>query len=233
MARARPEQTVFVVGVALVLLTGYLALDLVRVLFRPPGTWPLHLGTAQEINDTAFLAVMAWCVAGTFPVWGRLSLVRFSANWARHGRLLYTWACALTVLHIAVAFHVAHDWSHARAYDHVQRTSGFGPGLYVNYAFAAIWVLDVLWSWIALDRYLARPRWLGWAVLVFMAFIVFNAAIVFGSGHRRWVSAGLFVLPLYAIWATRPWIASQKTSEPGRGPGSKSFSGPPAGHSPT
>jgi hypothetical protein len=233
MARWRPEQTVFVLGVSLAFLTAYFAVDLVTVLLRPPGTPPPHLGPVTEINDSAVLSVVAWCLAGAFPVWGRLARGRFPTVWVKFGRLLYSWACALTLLHIAVAFHAAHGWSHARAYDHVERTSGFGPGLFVNYAFAAIWLADVVWSWIALDHYLDRPRWLGWGVLLFMAFIVFNAAVVFGSGHRRWVSAGLFLLPLYAIWATRPWIASRKTSEPGRRPGSGRFSESPAGHSPT
>jgi hypothetical protein len=226
MARTQSQQSVAVFVVVLVLLTGYFAIDAVAVLFHPPGTRTPHPGPVREINDSALLAVIAWCIAGAFPVRGLFSR-RFPAVGARCGRLLYTWAWALTLLHIAVAFHTAHGWSHARAFDHVERTSGFGPGLYVNYAFAAIWTADVLWSWIALNHYLDRPRWLGRVLVAFMAFIVFNAAVVFGTGPRRLASAGLFLVPLVLIGVA---VRNART-RPGPGPGGAT--GSTTGHSPT
>jgi hypothetical protein len=205
---------VFVCGVVLLFLTAFLARNSIEALLRPPTQHSLGAVTVAEINDSAFLAVIAWCLASPFAVWGPLTRCRTQADRVRYGRLLYTWACALTLLHIAVAFHTGHGWSHERAYEHVEAASGFGPGLYVNYAFVLVWMLDVLWAWVALETYLNRPHWVAWSLLVFMAFIVFNAAVVFGTSTRRLVSAGLFVVPLYAIWAARPRAGQSLTCSP-------------------
>ena len=155
---------VFAFGVILFFLTAYLARDSVEVLLRPPTHQPLGSVPVREINDSAFLAVIAWCLASPFAVWGPLTRCRAQADRVRYGRLLYTWACALTLLHIAVAFHAAHGWSHERAYQHVETASGFGPGLYVNYAFVLVWVLDVLWAWVR-SRNLPEPAGLACLVL--------------------------------------------------------------------
>lgn len=229
MAPRRREQTVFVFAAALVLLTGYLAWDSVEVFSRPPthqqSGWP------PVITSSAHHAVLAWCLFGAFPVWRSVLNGRLTELAARIGRLLYTWACGLALLHIAVAFHVGHGWSHESAYRHTEEVGGFGPGLYVNYAFAAIWLADGVWAWISLDDYLNRSRWLSWWVFLFMAFIIFNAAVVFGHGTARIVSAGLFLIPLIALGLSRPW--KPETHEPGRKPGSQRDSLLTGGHSPT
>lgn len=231
MAPRRREQTVFVFAAALVLLTGYLAWDSVEVFSRLPthqqSGWP------PVITSSAHHAVLAWCLFGAFPVWRSVLNGRLTELAARIGRLLYTWACGLALLHIAVAFHVGHGWSHEAAYRHVEEVSGLGAGLYVNYFFIVLWVADAAWAWVDLDGYMNRSRWLSWGILVFMAFIVFNAAIVFGSGVRQIISSVLFAIPLYAIVAARPWRERHETAEPGREPGSQAIPPSPARHSPT
>jgi hypothetical protein len=94
-----------------------------------------------------------------------------------------------------IVFELAHHWSHQAAIEHTEEISGFGPGLYVNYLFILVWIADVAWSWIALDRYRARSNWVNGLIIGFMGFIVFNAAVVFGHGVLRWVSAVLLALP--------------------------------------
>jgi hypothetical protein len=235
MARTLGDQTVFVIAVALALLAGYLALESVEVLSRPPTHLPLGFMPVPAILNSASHAVRAWCLASLFPVWGALPGSPNRRMGARVGRLLYTGACGLMLLHIAVAFHAGHGWSHARAYRHVEEVSGFGPGLFVNYVFAAIWLVDVVWAWINLDHYLARSRWLSWGVLVFMAFIVFNAAIVFGHGINRVISAGFFLIPLTVIAIARPWAPGDGPQNAGTRPGAgfareRSITG---NHSPT
>jgi hypothetical protein len=219
----------FLYCLALVILTMWFAgrsIDAVIWAHRyPPG---------DTVGGSGFHAVVAWCLFGSFAVWGVYTRGRFPRDWANYGRLFYTWAFLLFLLHIAVAFNVRHQWSHEKAFDHVETVSGFGPGIYVNYLFAAIWLADVVWAWVALDHYLNRPRWLSWSVLAFMAFIVFNAAVVFGTGNWRIVSAVLFLIPLYALWATHPWVVvSTKTSEPGTWPGSGDAARSTNSHSPT
>jgi len=97
------------------------------------------------------------------------------------------WAagCAIFLAHVAFAFQFYHHWSHAEAYAATARQSGIGWGLYVNYAFAIVWLADVLW-W-------GRPRasWISTTIHVFLAFMFFNATVVFGKGWVRW--AGVVV----------------------------------------
>jgi hypothetical protein len=232
MTETRREQTfgIFVCGFALLFFTLYIAGHSIELLARgvQANLWQ------SGIAESGYHAVVAWSLFGAFAVWGQYSRGRFPHVWANYGRLFYTWAALLCVLHVTVAFHVGHAWSHTKAYEHVETISGFGPGIYVNYGFAAVWLADVVWAWVALDHYLNRSRWLSWSLLVFMAFIVFNAAVVFGTGNRRIVSGVLFLIPLYAIWATRPWAAPRmKTNEPGPVPGSEHAPQSTDSHSPT
>ncbi|WP_171469124.1 hypothetical protein [Frigoriglobus tundricola] len=105
---------------------------------------------------------------------------------------MWTLGCALLLVHIAVAFHLGHGWSHQMAWEHTRQVGGYGDGIFVNYVFALVWLADVLWAWVGVDSYRARPRWLTWSVVGFLAFVVFNAAVVFGG----WGSRGAFGLGL-------------------------------------
>ena len=105
----------------------------------------------------------------------------------------------MCLLHMAVAYHLAHGWSHAAALEHVEARSGFGPGLYVNFAFAAVWLIDVAWCWASLDAYRNRPRWVSRAVVGFMAFVLFNAAVVYNKTYTAFPSALMMCGPL-VLW---------------------------------
>jgi hypothetical protein len=162
----------------------------------PPQTNLQH----PAIRDSAFLVVFAW--AWGWPVmWS----VRPAAE---PTRILWTWGCLSCLFHLAVAFHVGHAWSHRAAYRHVEDASGFGPGLFVNYLFAAVWVADAAWAWVAFDAYLKRPAWVKWAVVGFMGFVVVNAAVVFGSD---WLMRLFWVvwlsMPVVLEWGNRRWRA--------------------------
>ncbi len=121
-------------------------------------------------------------------------------------RLLWTFACAVLLVHVVCAFHFYHRWSHAAAYlDTARQTrdvvgTNWGGGLYVNYALLIGWIADVGWWWLSgLHSYRRRP----WLIVVawhaFLIFIIFNATVIFGSGFTRW--AGLVLcLGLFAAW---------------------------------
>jgi hypothetical protein len=156
-------------------------------------------GPSQEnlqhpaIRESAFLVVFVWA-------WGWLVMwsVRPAAELAR---LVWTWGCLLCLFHLAVAFHVGHGWSHRAAFRHVEEASGFGPGLFVNYLFAAVWVADAAWAWVAFDHYLKRPVWVKWTVVGFMGFVVVNAAVVFGSDWRLQLFwAAWLAIPAVLMW---------------------------------
>lgn len=132
----------------------------------------------------------------------------------RWTRLAWTIGCAALLAHLAVAFQFFHGWSHAHAYVETARQTedvfgiNWGGGIYINYAVAALWTLDVAAWWFAgLSSYRHRP-WL--IVLIwhsFLIFIMLNATVVFKNGVVRWV--GLLVcLSLILNWII---ISRQRT----------------------
>ncbi len=120
-----------------------------------------------------------------------------STGWRR---LAWTVAFLLYLLHVAAAFEYFHHWSHEEAFAFAaQQTEAvvgwhWGGGLFVNYAFTAVWVGDVTWSWIGPESHATRPRWITWAVQGFLGFIAFNATVVFASGFSRWFGIAACVL---------------------------------------
>jgi hypothetical protein len=147
--------------------------------------------THPAIRETALATFSGWCLAMGLGVATRATFAT---------RAFYTWGCAMCILHIVVAFHVAHGWSHAAAIEHVEQLSGFGDGIYVNYLFVAVWLVDVCWLWVSLAGYRNRPRWVSWVIHGFMGFVFFNAAVMFNHGLDRALCTLLFAAMLYYMW---------------------------------
>ena len=73
----------------------------------------------------------------------------------------------------------------------------FGAGLYVNYAFVAIWLFDAVVRIAMPIKYEQFPKLYGRLVYAFLIFIAINGAIVFKSGTVRIVGiASLSILLL-------------------------------------
>jgi hypothetical protein len=155
-----------------------------------------------------------WTVRLSLALYALALLLRWSAA-GRRSRLSWArWAwstgCLFFLLHVIYAFHFYHGWSHAQAYEETARRTEevvnwrWGGGLYANYVFTLVWLLDVAWWWRGLEAYEARPRAVEWGVQGFLAFMAFNATVVFGEGTIRWAGAavcvGLVVLAVYARW---------------------------------
>jgi hypothetical protein len=141
-------------------------------------------------RQTARVAVLFWALAT-----GAI-LLRFRdfARWA--------WAlgCAAFCVHVATAFDRVHGWSHAAAVQHVETVSGFGPGVFVSYAFTALWAADAAWWLVAPAGYDSRANWLDRGIHGFMAFVVFNGTVVYETGFIRWAGIVTFaVLGLLVI----------------------------------
>ena len=102
----------------------------------------------------------------------------------RFARWTWTIGCVFLFVHMAAAFHGVHDWSHGAAHDHVlKRTKELtgvatGAGLYVNYAFAALWLVDTIVWWGALNWSERRIPY--WIVQAIFAFLMIQATVVFG-----------------------------------------------------
>jgi hypothetical protein len=216
MPRARGVQTgLAVVGAGAVFL---LAALLAFGLFGPALAFARPAGedlANPAIRDSALRVVIVWCF-----VWP-LAFVRASNPYRRadENRLRVLWAlgAALATLHVAVAFHTGHGWSHRAAWEHIRNVGGYGDGVFVNYLFIVVWVLDALWAAVALGSYLGRPRWLNAAVHGFLAFVVVNAAVVFARWEMRVLFALLFGLSLWVNWFDlRPTAGRGESVDPGR-----------------
>jgi hypothetical protein len=113
-------------------------------------------------------------------------------------RITWSAACLLLIVHVLSAFHFEHGWSHAAALRHTAvqtaRVTGidWGGGLYFNYAFLALWFLDVVFLWRASGNRLSTLRRVTNLACIFM---VFNATVVFGP--RWWMGPAVIVGLIY------------------------------------
>lgn len=76
-------------------------------------------------------------------------------------------------------------------------------GLYVNYLFGLVWLVEVLWGWTRPNAYTNRATWITWTVRGFFWFMIFNGAVVFAHGLMRWYGLLLCVALVFA-WRPRP-----------------------------
>lgn len=164
--------------------------------------------TRPEISRSAVPAVLGLATFLGFVV----SIPRpIPPRWRSVFRFGWTWACLTYLVHVAIAFHLGHDWSHANAYDHVERRSGFGPGIFLSYLFTVVWVGDVIWVWVDYRSYRNRPRWISRTVAGFLGFVTFNATVVFGSGEVRVLGIALTSLTVLSVGIER---LRNRTSSP-------------------
>ena len=114
----------------------------------------------------------------------------------------------LSLLHGLATMAYYHQFQHALAYqDTAQQTEqaigvAVGIGIWLNYLFIIVWILDALWMNGLAKGYFSRLRAFNWMIYGFLGFIAFNGAIVFESGPVRWVGI-LAILVLVVIWKTR------------------------------
>ena len=139
-------------------------------------------------------------VALTLFVLGEVGRSKGARHWAR---ALSAAGLVLALVHTVLAFDVFHQWSHTDAVlstaQQTQEVFGirFGAGVYVNYLFFAVWLLDlVLW------RPVGAPSRGVWILRAFYLLIIFNGAVVFASGWRR-LAGMVLVAVLVGVWGQR------------------------------
>jgi len=155
------------------------------------------------IVDSAYFAFALW--AGAVLMHAQATAAEWFAGSSafRVARAAWLGGLAVFAVHLGLSFHLAHDWSHARAFDHVEATSGFGPGLFVSYTFALVWLIDgVAWARCP-EPYARRPKWIAAILHGAMVFIWINATVVFGQSPLRWIAAGVFALLLGQLLKNR------------------------------
>ena len=126
------------------------------------------------------------------------------------GRVGWPWhtsaaGLVLAIVHTILSFDVVHGWSHDDAVLNTAMQTeavfgiAFGAGVYVNYAFFAVWLVDLVW-WRRAGGVQRRAGWLTLGLEAFYLLIIINAAVVFAGGWRRLLGTVL-VLVLAASYA--------------------------------
>lgn len=147
---------------------------------------------------------MAGFVAGEF---GR-ARDRAYGGWSRGAWLASCAGLVVCVLHIVLAMAVRHHWSHASALAGTARLTeevygvAWAGGLYVNYLFVAVWLVELV-RWGRGRSYPQRqPAWAIWAIRTFFFVIVINATVIFAAPSRR--TAGLVLCAALCVAWFRP-----------------------------
>ena len=149
-----------------------------------------------------------WITIGAYTVGSVVfALARGRSRWDSATRVLWTIGVVSLIGHFICAYQFYHHWSHELAYiDTARQTDevtglNWGGGLFINYAFLAIWAIDVSWWWLrGLNSYRTRPWPLVAAWHGFFVFMLFNATVVFKDGVVRWVGF-VICLILLLSWA--------------------------------
>ncbi len=185
----------------LVQLAGGLAL-LVLVLL-----WPA-IFESPTLGDNHIRWTIRLALAFYFGAAGLMLTLTSPLDWSArtlpggYARVLWTLGFVTYAVHVALAMHHYHHWSHAHAFEHTRQVAGIGEGIYVSHLFGLLWGMDVAWWWLDPERYAARNRALGLGLHAFMAFIWFNGTVVYEQGVIRWAGLATFVM-LAVLWATR------------------------------
>lgn len=126
----------------------------------------------------------------------------------RASRALWTLGAGQLVLHSAIAFHIRHRWSHADALASTAAQTAaltgwhWGGGLYANYAFIALWVVDAAWWWVRPASYPVRTGPWRHASTVAFLFMFANGAVVFAHGATRIVGAACLTAAALAYYSS-------------------------------
>ncbi len=159
---------------------------------------------------SVWLAVTAYAIACAGMLLTRERPVQ--PGWIRG---VWTLGCGFFLAHVACAFGFYHDWSHADAYRATARQTGemtgmqWGGGVYFNYLFAAFWVADVVWRWIAPRSFGRRPPLAAAALHGYLFFMVVNGAFVFVRGPAKWYGL-LLCTGVAVLWARNCWLAGRQ-----------------------
>jgi len=133
-----------------------------------------------------------------------------SARAQRAGRILWAIGCVVFLAHVAAAFQFYHQWSHLIAAEDTRRQTmervgmNFSAGIYFNYLFAAVWLIDCA-TLVGSGKLLHEGR-RTWRIILHSFFLsmIFNATVVFGHGWARPTGAILCTLVVIALlWRER------------------------------
>jgi hypothetical protein len=160
-----------------------------------PGLGLHSAGPGEDLTrNTVRLALVGYGLACILLLRMRPGERAAQTNRGRLARWAWTLGWAAYLVHLGMAFHYYHEWSHARAVEHVEKASDFGPGIFFSHLFTLLWTVDVLWWWLRPATYAFRPAWIDRWLHGYMAFITFCGTVVYETGPIRWAGLALFTL---------------------------------------
>lgn len=163
------------------------------------------LATSIYLSATLYSIALALLVA-RYPT-GKLAF-----------KLIWTAACIFASVHAYLALADVHQWSQSHAFDHIanetERVLGFrfGYGVYFNYLFVLVWLLDVVWLWFSSASYANRSAKLSMAFHLFLILIMVNGAVIFRDGLPRYVGLAVCTALVF-FWFTSKHPESQSTDD--------------------
>jgi hypothetical protein len=158
------------------------------------------------VRGTMILSTLGWAIGE--------ALMRRSPALDRAARAIWTVAVALALTHVVLAFQLIYAWSHQAAVEATVRQAaertgwGWRGGIFVNYMFLALWLVDAGWWWAAPASHGSRPRRLEAVRLAVFLFMFVNGAIVFASGAGRVVGIASVTIVLLA------WLVPRRHVRP-------------------
>jgi hypothetical protein len=150
-----------------------------------------------------------WTIAVSTLAWSVAECCRLLAWHLAQARLVWSAGLAAMLVHSIAAFVVLYGGTQAVALAATaQQTAALtgvdsGAGLYVNYAFVALWLADAAWWWSG-PAARGRIAGLGWARLAVFLFMFVNGAVIFADGGMRWLGTAA-VGAVAAAALTRLW----------------------------
>lgn len=167
---------------------------LILLILVVAGPYVTHSPTLGDdlTRYTVRLALVYYAAAATLMLLLRGDEWGAAAGRGRLARWCWTLAWATYLVHLAMAFHYYHRWSHAAAVEHTRQVSGVGAGIYASHLFSLLWTADVVFWWLRPDWYGTRSPWIGRLLHGYMAFIIFNGTVVYETGPIRWFGVLLF-----------------------------------------
>lgn len=167
-------------------------------------SWALPTYPGEMLVRNTVRLALGWYLLSLLLMLGMSRLEWFEMR-SRRGKMTrwaWTWSSVTFLVHLAMAFHFYHNWSHDSAFERTRAVSGYGEGVYVSYLFTLLWCADVLWWWLDERGYAARPEVVGRVLHAFMLFIVFNGTVIYEAGPIRWAGVAGFAL-LASAWVVR------------------------------
>lgn len=166
---------------------------------------------ATPVAETPWQFVALLAIRAALPLF---VAVLAAEAFGRHRSLrpiaaLWLLGAGLAVWHSFGALLAFHDGSQQQAFqstaDQTQELLGvaFGAGLYVNYAFLAVWWFDAALAFFWPARHRRLPRTYHRGALGFLCFIALNATVVFKSGWLRWFGIGATLILLMLVFRKR------------------------------